>query len=162
MDDFDKREWIAIEFDGDPVPWSAPVRGKWGGSLPNKRLVAWQARVREEAVKAFGPYQPWTGPLSLQVLFKVSRNRPKGTEEESWAFPEVYWDEVQSMYRMRGKQADLTNLIKAVEDGLESIVYVNDAQIVSHHACGSFWSKLPGVKIVVTRKQPWTANEKSA
>jgi Holliday junction resolvase RusA-like endonuclease len=153
MEDYDDRLNVCFIVAGEPVPWSAPVRGRWGGSQPNKRLVVWQAEIAKVAREAFGPKLPWTGPVALQALFSISRNMPKGVKAaDAYACPELCWDEAQSKHRLKSKCADLTNLIKAAEDALQSIVYVDDAQVVVHWSCGSFWNKKPGVYLSITRK----------
>ena len=148
---YDDRKSIKIAVNGDPIPWSVPKRGRWGGSLPNDRLVAWQHEIAVAAMEVFGPRVPWAKAVIFRAHFELMRAMPKSASFGDAAVPEVYWDEVHSMYRMKGKGADLTNLIKAAEDALQSIVYVDDAQVATHSHCTSVWSKTPGVVIVVTR-----------
>lgn len=155
-DPYDPCSGIRFEVPGDPVPWSAPTRGRWGGSLPNKRLVDWQQTVKDAAKKKFGPMSPWEGPVVLSAEFRLSRNMPASAKDGDPACPLVLWDDAQGMNRFKGKSADLTNLIKAIEDAMENVVYVNDAQVACHHECKSVWSKQnPGLFVSVYKNWIW-------
>ena len=151
MDALDARSKIIIDVRGsDPVPWSAPHVSRFGGAKPNVRLVAWQDKIRDAAREAFGPYGPWTGPIGLTAHFFISRAAPKD-KYGSMAIPSFEWDEVYSRHAMTSKPPDLTNLIKAAEDALEEIVYVNDAQVCFHDDCKSLWMSTPGVMLTISR-----------
>ncbi len=148
---YDKRLSVVLVIRGfEPIPWSAPHTSRFGGSKPNPRLVAWQDKIRENARAEFGPFEPWTGPISISATFHVKRAMPKGSEGKL-AVPDIKFDELYSTDRLKHKSSDLTNLIKAAEDALERIVYVNDAQVCIHGHCEAFWSSNPGMSIAIKR-----------
>lgn len=152
MDVYDDRKDIRISLRGfDPVPWSAPHVSRCGGSQPNERLVAWQAEIARVARIAFGPLVPWHQPLVMTATFFIKRGIPNKKSIGRPAIPVFTWDEMYCIHRMKGKGPDLTNLIKAAEDALEDIVFVNDAQVYSHDGCTSHWSLDPGVDITIYR-----------
>lgn len=79
----------------------------------------------------------WEGPVYLTIDFTFPR--PKSARKE------VFW---------KTTKPDLDNLIKAVTDALQGIVYKSDAQIVSLFASKSLEMapglKVPGVRISLT------------
>lgn len=114
-------------------------------------MVEWQERVADAARKAFGPFSPWTEPLRLTCHFFLKRAMPNRKSENMLACPTFTWDEVCLRHAMKGKASDLTNLIKAAEDALEDIVFVNDGQVCEHTDCFKTWSANPGVILTLFR-----------
>lgn len=162
MDGYDDRQSVVISVTGsEPVPWSVPQRGRWGGSLPNPRLTGWQKLVADSARSIFGPYEPWTCPISIETLFFLSWARPKKTQIGDPAAPIIRFDETYSTHRLKGKAPDVTNLVKGTEDALQGIVFVDDVQVVEHVRHRKMWSDVPGVIITVSRMiMPWKATSK--
>lgn len=143
---------MTIEIRGhEPIPWSAGTHSRWGGTIPNTRMVGWQARVADAARTAFGPFQPWTEPLALSVRFFLKRAMPNKKAEGGLSCPVFTWDEVCLRHAIKGKASDLTNLIKAAEDAIEGIVFVNDAQVCGHGVCHKVWSVNPGMILTLSR-----------
>jgi hypothetical protein len=152
MDGYDNRNIVTICVRGqEPIPWSVPTVTRWGGSVPNPRLVEWQDAIRKEARERFGPLQPWRDPIRLCAKFYLLRGCPSKNDYGKVACPTFKYEEVYEKWRLKGKGADLTNLIKAAEDALQDIVYIDDAQVCSHDGCDRLWSSAPGIEITLTR-----------
>jgi Holliday junction resolvase RusA-like endonuclease len=94
-----------IGIDGRPVPWKAPTTTRTGHSFKDKRLVAWQKRVADEAAEVMRVLgrDPYAGPVSLSMCFELKRKA--------------------------GRAPDTSNLGKAAEDALQGVVIVNDTQV---------------------------------
>jgi Holliday junction resolvase RusA-like endonuclease len=148
---YDDRKRIDFSVIGhEPVPWSAPHVSRYGGSTPNKRLVAWKTLIAAIAHQEFGPYAPWEGPIGFSATFLLKRGMPKHASG-LYACPSVTFNETYSTNKLKHKGSDLTNLIKAAEDALQGIVFVNDAQVCEHPGCKSLWNSVPGVQITISR-----------
>jgi Holliday junction resolvase RusA-like endonuclease len=138
---------------GRPVPWSAPDVGlaKNGRRFARKnpKLTAWQAELKAVARAAYGPLEPHRGPIYLELCFGLP------TKDESLHGKLVIprFEDVESQDRVKkmGRQlADRTNLIKAVEDGIQGVLFLDDTQVrAGQDVC--LWSHvdLAGVNIFV-------------
>lgn len=117
---------ISVKVHGRAVPWSVPDvhvsrRGRaW--AVKEKRLRQWQASVHDEAWNEWGGREPYAGPVGVSFWFYV---RPPTRK---------HWE-------LEGAQvnADLTNLVKAMEDAFKSTikkagVIVDDRQVSASHA----------------------------
>jgi Holliday junction resolvase RusA-like endonuclease len=87
---------------GDPHPWGVFTR--YSKSPSKERLKAYQEHVQAVAKQAMAGQEPWSGPVTLTLVFNCP---PKGY-----------------------KKWDVTNLQKAAEDALKNIVMVDDKQVV--------------------------------
>lgn len=113
------RRVLRFEVLGHPTPQKRPIAFVIRNSHPPKASVydppenkAWQKVVREAAMRAAkeqGITLPLTGPVELHAAFYGC-----------------------------GKVADLSNLVKLIEDGLNGAVLVDDAQI-DRHRTRRYW-----------------------
>lgn len=124
---------------GLPVPQGRPRAFK----LPTGQIRmydplasrSWKMIVRDHVARV-RPDRPYAEAVRLTVQFLLPRPKslPKRVREHT-------------------KRPDCGNLLKAVEDALSAIVYVDDAQIVELHVAkvyaGLPWSETPGVRILV-------------
>lgn len=92
--------------------------------------------VRERAEKVFD--SPLMGPLYMRIFFRLPR--PKRLIWKRRVMPSVPCD----------KRPDLSNLIKSVEDGLNGIAYLDDAQITRLHVTKVYHAGDEGPKTVIT------------
>ena len=96
---------------GRAVPWQAPTLGRNGGVNHSARNYArykqWLRTVADFAALSRPRGGPYAGPVSLRI---VVYRRPG-----------------------RGVAPDATNLQKAIEDGLQQVIYVNDRQVRDVH-----------------------------
>lgn len=150
---------MTIVVEGNPVPWSAPdignVTSRSGKrhrfAKKNPALIAWQHKVKQAAMSAYGPYEPDTGPIYLDMTFTLLSDEDKlaGT----LVIPSLVWEENQDRWKKMGGLPDRTNLIKAVEDGMEGTVFVNDTQVrAGNDTC--IWGKYPMAVIRVCFVDP--------
>jgi Holliday junction resolvase RusA-like endonuclease len=54
-----------------------------------------------------------------------------------------------AFYREKNHRADLDNLVKAVSDAMNGLVYRDDAQIVRYQSSVQYGVEHPGVRVVV-------------
>lgn len=136
------------EFDvaGKPIPWKVPFVGRYGGARKNPALIEWQARVAGVAREVYRPREPYLGPVCLVTTFFVESGDPK-----LWGkivAPKYEWIENQERHKKQGGLADESNLVKAVEDAINGILYLDDIQ-VRVRADVSLWAESPGCRIMV-------------
>jgi Holliday junction resolvase RusA-like endonuclease len=106
--------------------------------MPWRELVAWQA---QEAWQE----KPADCPVALHLLFKFSR--PKGhygTGKNSMVLK-------PSSPARHIKKPDLDKLIRAIEDALDGVIYVDDSRVDEVHARKEYCEleEAQGVLIVV-------------
>ncbi len=90
-----------------------------------KDMIAWTAKL--EATKV-GLNKPYTGPIVLELLFMMGRNR----------------DRTQ---RYHTKRPDLDNLVKSVKDALNGIIWKDDSQVVKLKAEKKFGPECVKIKV---------------
>jgi len=143
-----------IEFTvyGNPVPWKSHSHSKWGGGYSDPKQREYKEIVGFEAVKANrvkgrnGYYlkfkvglKPENFPLKLTL--KVYRSIPKS------------WSKKKKEQALSGKirpttRPDNTNYQKIIEDGMTSILYRDDSQIVCN-VTEKYYSDNPRVEVKI-------------
>lgn len=112
-------ERVYFEVTGQPKPKQRP-RVVNGHAYTPTTTRAYEYSVGWAARSAMGPREPMRGDVALDVTFK-----------------------------RRGKRrADLDNLVKAVSDGCNGIVFRDDAQIVRITARVEYGATKPCVRVV--------------
>jgi len=108
--------------------WSyEPAKTKnWKKEIKRQMLIYKAMELKGEEIFFETPIR-----LQLKFFFNKPKSLPKRTEYHS-------------------KKPDITNLVKAVEDALEGILYKNDSQIVKLVASKEYAQMLPRVEIVVS------------
>lgn len=105
---------------GEPRPWTVFVKmGK--PSLGFEAMQTWQELIRIEAKSAMKGREPFTGPIYLIVLFcrGFPGWAPKGAAARSrWAAKHILM------------KPDRGNYLKACEDAMNNICYLDDNQVV--------------------------------
>mgnify|MGYP001585286699 CR=1 FL=1 len=125
-------EW-SFEVPGTPAPWTVgqrgggrrnPRTGEWEQSQAVLRMHQWQTAIQIAALEywwADGRREPLKGLVRLRLSFYLprvkesSKSQPGGKNRQS--------------LRRLDRPPDLSNLQKAFEDSLQSIIYENDAQV---------------------------------
>jgi Holliday junction resolvase RusA-like endonuclease len=90
---------------GRAVPWKAPDIGANGGAIPTpdyNRFRDWKDTVRAFAKVEMIGRRPYGHPVRLELTFYI---------------------------RPGGNSPDLTNCVKAFEDGLQKAIFANDRQV---------------------------------
>lgn len=141
---------------GKAVPWSAPFvvtgttkKGKrFRSCKPNVPLHDWQAKVRAAARDVYGPFEPTTDPIKLEIAYCVHSSDELFS---GWiARPQFHWSDASWQWNKCGPiMADMTNLTKGIEDALETVFYVDDTQ-VRWQEVRSVWGVEPLVHICVS------------
>jgi Holliday junction resolvase RusA-like endonuclease len=99
--------------EGPPVPWQRVQPRGDGKAFVPKATREFEKRVAAYGRLASGP-EPYRGPVALTVTFYLGRakNCPPG----------LTWPIHQSC-------GDISNYLKAVEDGLNSVIWRDDRQV---------------------------------
>jgi Holliday junction resolvase RusA-like endonuclease len=112
--------------------------GKAHGYTP-KKTASYESRVYAEGRRVMGDTPPLRCPVSMQI----SINKP---------LPQS-WPKWRKEYALRGlvrpaAVPDCSNVVKAVEDGLIGVVYVDDCQIVDADA-EQWYAEQPEVIVTI-------------
>lgn len=101
-----------------------------------------EARVALFAQRAMGSRPPLDGAVALTVvaLFPVSESWPKKRKAAALEGRELHT-----------KKPDLDNVIKAVKDGMNGIVWRDDCQVAILRECRKGYDALPRVHVMVER-----------
>lgn len=91
--------------EGEPVPKQSTRFDGHGRAHTHPRVKAWQERVASAARQAMQGHPPFTGPVSMRIVFNLGNHR----------------------------RVDLDNLNKGLSDAINGIVWVDDSQVVSLH-----------------------------
>jgi Holliday junction resolvase RusA-like endonuclease len=83
------------------------------------KTVKWEQQVRLFAASAMGDRQPIQGPVGLVIRCYLKRQT--ALTWKSKPMPACFADQ---------KRPDLSNILKAVEDGMTGVAFVDDRQVV--------------------------------
>lgn len=124
---------------GEPVPQSRPRFTRTGHSFKAQKSRDYESLVREIAMLSMNKGKPMEGQLKITADFylAIPKSMPK------WIIPMAAYGVARPT-----KKPDTSNLLKAVEDGMNGIVYADDSQIVEAVA-NKFYSDNPRVEIEV-------------
>jgi Holliday junction resolvase RusA-like endonuclease len=133
---------ITFKVDADPVGKQRAryvKRGNFVQAYTPEKTRTYEALIKEAAKQAMGVSEPLETPVSLYLYIRVpipvsaTKKRLKaisdGTEKPI-------------------KKPDASNILKSVEDGMNSVVYKDDSQIVNIHVT-KVYSSLPGVDVCI-------------
>ena len=114
---------VRFRVQADPVAQGRPrltTAGGFARAFDPKKSKEWKAFIKDVAMKAMedgGHRMPLMGPLCARMRFGFalpkSKYRKRVPRERSW----------------HTKRPDIDNLIKAIFDACESVVYINDTSI---------------------------------
>lgn len=128
---------------GQPVPKGRPIAGRgFNGHTtlrtPEKTVI-YENLVRMQADAAMAMRAPLPGPirLDIDILLQVpaswsNRRQTKAIEGDIAAT----------------KKPDADNVLKALKDGMNGVVYVDDSQVVEIRVSKRYGA-IPGVSVVV-------------
>lgn len=125
---------------GSKKPITAPGRRRGLLIDDNKKSGPWMDVVARYARKAMGDAKPFDGPLCLKAIFFRQRplahySKRGGLLPSAPAFPAT--------------KPDCSKLLRAIEDAMNKIVYVEDGRLVDSYP-SKRWGK-PGVLIELYR-----------
>lgn len=134
---------IHFEIPGDPVAKARPRAAMVGGHArlyTPAKTEKYEARVAVFGQQAMAGRAPLEGALALSVvaLFPIPASWPKKRQAAARAGTELHT-----------KKPDLDNVIKAIKDGLNGIVWGDDSQVAVFRECIKGYSDTPLVKVTV-------------
>lgn len=125
-----------------------PVIGNGGRPImvhhTPEKTVNYEATVKLAASDAMQGHPPFDGPLRMTVSLAMQIPQSYSRKKREQALAGVIFPT---------KKPDVSNVLKALEDACNGVVYVDDVQIVS----GSFeklYAERPGVTVVFSQHQP--------
>jgi Holliday junction resolvase RusA-like endonuclease len=117
-----KNETIKIVIPGKPVPKGRPRFTKSGHAFTPQKTRKWEKHAQLCAKKIMSGRKPITGPIHITVIAMLEI--PK-----SW--PEWKKSASSKGYIAPTGKPDKNNIVKAAEDALNGVVWVDDGQVVS-------------------------------
>lgn len=116
---------IAFTIDGPPVYKDRPRLSTFGDVATihsTSRNVKDEQRIADIAGKAFGPRDPWTGPVRLTVtaVFAIPKSWPKRYHDALANGATIYHDVAP----------DGDNCLKLIEDACNRVLWRDDSQVV--------------------------------
>jgi crossover junction endodeoxyribonuclease RusA len=139
---------VRFDVPGVPVPQGSArafvVNGHAVVTSANRNLKGWRQLVNEVA-RAAAPKKPWAGPVAVHLGFRLplppSRRTTVGRGREK-----------RKLRVWPDRRPDLDKLVRGVVDGMTSVVFVDDSQVVELHARKDYG--LPGVRVLAVRLLP--------
>ena len=119
---------VFFNVEGTPVPKGRPRfarRGKFVSTYSPKTTVDYETKVSEAAKQAMGVTEPLETPLAayIYITLPIPASYSKKRTAACLAGEE-----------RPTKRSDIDNYCKAIFDGMNGIVYVDDSQVVSLHS----------------------------
>lgn len=133
---------VTFSVDGYPVGKQRARHRRVGNFVQTytpAKTVDYEARIREAGRKAMGTQEPLETPMTMFLYIRtgIPKSYSKKRREACLSGDEK-----------PAKKPDSSNILKAVEDGLNGVVYVDDCQIINHHISKVYASE-SGVDIVL-------------
>lgn len=119
---------VNFQIDGTPVPKGRPRfarRGKFVSTYSPKTTVDYESKVSEAAKQAMGSSEPLESPIAAYIY--ITLPIPASYTKKRTAA-------CLSGLERPTKRSDIDNYCKAIFDGMNGIVYLDDSQIVSLHS----------------------------
>lgn len=115
------------------------TRGGFARAYTPDKTRRFETLVHDAARAAIGPVDPYTGAVEMEahVIVPIPKSWPKRDKLAA----------MEGRIRPEGKP-DLDNYVKALADGMNGVVYADDAQIVSQRATKRYGDD-PGVCVTV-------------
>lgn len=153
LDEF-PADFIKFDVEGIPSPGgSKRYMGKSRRGVPilvdmgGIRTKHWRAAVWAAGM-AVRPAVLWTGPLRLDVLFRMPR--PDIHYRFHKGKPPQLRPEAPTLHTLT---PDTTKLLRSTEDALKEVIWRDDSQICRQYA-EKVYSANPGATITITRLNP--------
>lgn len=140
-------EPLVFSFTGNPRGKGtarAAVRGRFATIYTDSKTRRYEGSVADVATEVMAGRPPIVGPVSMSVRFRLAI--PKSVSKRLRAA--MLAGEVAPT-----SKPDLSNMLKAIEDGMNKIVFLDDAQIVRGFQT-KIYSDKPGVDVRVEAYEP--------
>lgn len=133
---------VNFKVDADPVGKQRARHRRVGSFVRTytpAKTVAYESLIREAGQQAMGSQEPLTTPVTMYLYIRIG-------------IPKSY-SKKRTLDCLEGrekptKKPDSSNILKAVEDGLNGVVYVDDCQIINHHMTKVYASQ-PGIDVMI-------------
>jgi Holliday junction resolvase RusA-like endonuclease len=133
---------VTFKVDANPVGKQRAryvKRGNFVQAYTPEKTRTYETLIRESAKQAMGESEPLETPVSLYLYIRVPIPA-SATKKRLQAIS----DGTEKPIR----KPDASNILKSVEDGMNSVIYKDDSQIVNIHVT-KVYSSVPGVDICV-------------
>ena len=133
---------VTFKVDANPVGKQRAryvKRGNFVQAYTPEKTRTYEALIKDAAKQAMGVSEPLETPVSLYLYIRVpipasaTKKRLKAISDGS---------------EKPIKKPDASNILKSVEDGMNSVVYKDDSQIVNIHVT-KVYSSVPGVDVCI-------------
>ena len=133
---------VTFSVDGNPVGKQRAryvKRGNFVSAYTPEKTRTYESLIKESAIKAMGSSEPLETPVTLYLHIRVPI--PKSCTKKRL-------EAIQNGSEKPIKKPDASNILKSIEDGMNSVVYKDDSQIVNIHVT-KVYSSQAGVDICV-------------
>ncbi len=133
---------VTFKVDGTPVPKGRARyarRGNFISTYTPEKTRTYETLIKDAAIEAMGASEALQTPVSLYLYIRVPIPA-SATKKRLQA--------IASGEEKPTKKPDASNILKSVEDAMNSVVYKDDSQIVNIHIT-KVYSSVPGVDICV-------------
>ena len=114
-------------------------RGNFVQAYTPEKTRTYESLIKEKAIEAMGSSEPLETPVTLYLYIRVPM--PK-------SYSKKRIEDCLNGSEQPIKKPDASNILKSVEDGMNSVVYKDDSQIVNIHVT-KVYSSEAGVDICV-------------
>ena len=133
---------VTFKVDGNPVGKQRAryvKRGNFVQTYTPEKTRTYESLIKDAAIEAMGSSEPLETPVTLYLYIRVPM--PK-------SYSKKRIEACLNGSEQPTKKPDASNILKSVEDGMNSVVYKDDSQIVNIHVT-KVYSSQAGVDICV-------------
>jgi Holliday junction resolvase RusA-like endonuclease len=133
---------VTFKVDGNPVGKQRAryvKRGNFIQTYTPEKTRTYESLIKDAAIEAMGSSEPLETPVTLYLYIRVPM--PK-------SYSKKRIEDCLNGSEQPTKKPDASNILKSVEDGMNSVVYKDDSQIVNIHVT-KVYSSESGVDICV-------------
>ena len=136
---------ICFEVPGQPRGKGRPRfarRGNFVKTYTDAKTASYEDQIRFYALQAMGSSKPLKGPLEAAIYIRLPVPRSYPKKRVAACLSGLEWP---------SKKPDWDNVAKSICDGMESIIFVCDSQIVECHV-RKVYAEVAGVDVLIKEK----------
>ena len=136
---------ICFEVPGQPRGKGRPRfarRGNFVKTYTDAATASYEDQIRFYALQAMGSSKPLKGPLEAAIYIRLPVPRSYPKKRVAACLSGLEWP---------SKKPDWDNVAKSICDGMESIIFVCDSQIVECHV-RKVYAEVAGVDVLIKEK----------
>jgi len=137
---------ICFEVPGQPRGKGRPRfarRGNFVKTYTDAKTSSYEDQIRFYALQAMGSSEPLKGPLEAAIYIRLPVPRSYPKKRVAACLSGLEWP---------SKKPDWDNVAKSICDGMESIIFVCDSQIVECHV-RKVYAETAGVDVLIKEKE---------